>query len=214
VIKKVEKIGAVSQQITPEQEAAETAQHEASLVGSRGFIVNAVVPDSSTLIYSDTEYALFSVTMFRACVKDFTNRAREARYTIREFVPPAEGTRAGAALVDTLKSEREERKQELITFCKEWFKESFMAWIHLKALRTFVQSILRYGVPPEFQAILIAPHSSGDNPKLRQALNEQYSNLATATPDDEAASQHPSAFAFGTGKVYPYVYTELDIGMY
>ncbi|MDP2438317.1 MAG: V-type proton ATPase subunit C [archaeon] len=193
------------------EDSAQEAAFNASLTGSRGFLLNAVVPDSSRLIFQDAEFALYTVTLFRCCVKDFANRAREARYTIREFVPPAQGARAGTALVETLKTEREERKQDLIVFCKNWFKESFQAWIHLKALRTFVQSILRYGVPPEFQAILISPHASGDNPKLRQALQEQFGNLAVT--DEDPSSNTPALAMFG-GKVYPYVYADLDLAMY
>ena len=208
--KKSEKIGGKAP--TPEEEQAAENAFNASLTGPRGYLLGAIVPDSSRRIYSDAEFALYTVTLFRSCVKDFANRAREARYTIREFVPPAQGTRSGAALVDTLKSEREERKQELISFCKEWFKETFVAWIHLKALRTFVQSILRYGVPPEFQAILIAPHASGDNPKLRQSLQELFGHLSAA--NDDALSNHPSGLSFSSGKVYPYVYAELDLTMH
>jgi len=49
---------------------------------------------------------------------------------------------------------------------KKWlttnFSEAFEAWIHLKALRVFVESVLRYGLPPNFAAIIFQvrfPHS-------------------------------------------------------
>ena len=35
------------------------------------------------------------------------------------------------------------------------FSEIFIAWTHLKALRTFVESVLRYALPTNFQCILV-----------------------------------------------------------
>ena len=35
------------------------------------------------------------------------------------------------------------------------FAVAFSAWIHLKALRTFVESVLRYGLPVNFQAAVV-----------------------------------------------------------
>jgi V-type H+-transporting ATPase subunit C len=207
--KKVEKLGVKA---TAADEHHDDAEFTAALTGPNGYLLNAIIPDSSVMIHSDTEFALFTVTLFRCCVKDFSNRAREARYTIREFAPPAPGARAGQALVDNLKTERDEKKQELITFCKECFKDCFIAWIHLKALRTFVQSILRYGLPPNFQAILIAPHAAGDNLKLRSALQELFGSRAIA--DDDPGSSSTAAITFSSAKLYPYVYTELDLAMH
>jgi hypothetical protein len=33
----------------------------------------------------------------------------------------------------------------LIRYCRTNFAEAFVAWIHLKAIRVFVESVLRYG---------------------------------------------------------------------
>lgn len=35
------------------------------------------------------------------------------------------------------------------------FGETFQSWLHLKVLRLFIESILRYGLPPDFQTILV-----------------------------------------------------------
>ena len=39
------------------------------------------------------------------------------------------------------------------------FGVAFTSWIHLKALRTFVESVLRYGLPLRFQAAVIGVRS-------------------------------------------------------
>lgn len=60
------------------------------------------------------------------------------------------------------------------------FSEAFTHWIHVKALRVFVESVLRYGLPVNFQAAIIQPQKKG-NRKLREALNQLYDNLDTSS---------------------------------
>jgi V-type H+-transporting ATPase subunit C len=46
-------------------------------------------------------------------------------------------------------------KNELVRITKAAFADIFQAWTHLKALRIFVESVLRYGLPPEFISAVI-----------------------------------------------------------
>lgn len=66
------------------------------------------------------------------------------------------------------------------------FSECFCAWIHVKALRVFVESVLRYGLPVNFQAILLHPHKKSMK-RLREVLNQLYNHL------DSSALQGSSA---------------------
>lgn len=43
----------------------------------------------------------------------------------------------------------------------------FSSWIHITAVRLFVESILRYGLPPQFLAALMRPNPK-TIPKLRK----------------------------------------------
>ena len=47
--------------------------------------------------------------------------------------------------------------------------QAFSAWIHVCAVRLFVESILRYGLPPKFLAALMKP-AQKTIPKLRKVL--------------------------------------------
>jgi len=51
-----------------------------------------------------------------------------------------------------------------------------VTWIHLKALRLFVESVLRYGLPVNFQAAIIKPQKKGSK-RLRETLDNLYSHL-------------------------------------
>ena len=47
--------------------------------------------------------------------------------------------------------------------------QAFSAWIHVCAVRLFVESILRYGLPPRFLAALMKP-TQKTVPKLRKTM--------------------------------------------
>ena len=64
----------------------------------------------------------------------------------------------------------------LVRWLKVNFSECFCAWIHVKALRVFVESVLRYGLPVNFQAILLRPHKKSTK-RLRDVLNQLYAHL-------------------------------------
>ena len=46
---------------------------------------------------------------------------------------------------------------QLYRWLKVNFGECFTAWIHVKALRVFVESVLRFGLPVNFQGMVLAP---------------------------------------------------------
>ena len=56
------------------------------------------------------------------------------------------------------------------------FSEVFTAWIHVKALRLFVESVLRYGLPVNFQGMLIQPNKKTQK-RLKEVLNQLYLHL-------------------------------------
>ena len=52
-------------------------------------------------------------------------------------------------------------------------RQAFSAWIHICAIRLFVESILRYGLPPQFLAVLLKPNQK-NAAKLRKLLGSVF----------------------------------------
>ena len=48
--------------------------------------------------------------------------------------------------------------------------------LYFQALRVFVESVLRYGLPVNFQAMVLLPQKKTQK-KLRDVLNQQYIHL-------------------------------------
>ncbi len=43
----------------------------------------------------------------------------------------------------------------LILWCETQYTDMFSGWIHLKVIRLFVESVLRFGIPVNFQAAVL-----------------------------------------------------------
>uniref|UniRef100_A0A3P9MCJ8 V-type proton ATPase subunit C n=1 Tax=Oryzias latipes TaxID=8090 RepID=A0A3P9MCJ8_ORYLA len=56
------------------------------------------------------------------------------------------------------------------------FSQLFIAWIHLKAIGVFVESVLRYGLPVNYQALLLQTDKKHSK-KLRDTLSSLFKHL-------------------------------------
>jgi V-type H+-transporting ATPase subunit C len=87
-----------------------------------------------------------------------------------------------------------------------------MAWIHVKALRVFVESVLRYGLPVNFQAMVLLPQKKTQK-KLRETLNQLYAHLDSPGGGSVVDIEMPAGLGFSNSEYYPYVYYKLNIDM-
>uniref|UniRef100_A0A672MHH0 V-type proton ATPase subunit C n=1 Tax=Sinocyclocheilus grahami TaxID=75366 RepID=A0A672MHH0_SINGR len=99
----------------------------------------------------------------------------------------------------------------LVRWLKVNFSEAFIAWIHIKALRVFTESVLRYGLPVNFQAMLLQPIKKNVK-KLREVLQDLYKHLdSNATVID--ASMDIPGLNLSQQEYYPYAYYKIDCNL-
>uniref|UniRef100_A0AAQ6AQU3 V-type proton ATPase subunit C n=1 Tax=Amphiprion ocellaris TaxID=80972 RepID=A0AAQ6AQU3_AMPOC len=139
-------------------------------------LAEMVVPRSSNLLFEDNDSGLFSVTLFRKAIDDFKHKARENKFTVRDFQYNEEEMKADKEEMTRLSTDKKKQFGPLVRWLKVNFSEAFIAWIHIKALRVFVESVLRYGLPVNFQAMLLQPNKKTLK-KLREVLNDLYKHL-------------------------------------
>jgi len=126
------------------------------------------------------------------------------KYTVREY-DPEETKNKGGGDKKKLEAEKDKLKKGLIRWCKTNFAESFVAWTHLKAIRVFVESVLRYGLPTNFQAMLVLPNK-GKQKRLRKILHELFGYLSTKnvfSKDEEEENE----------KFFPYVFLDFNLDL-
>ncbi|XP_032069874.1 V-type proton ATPase subunit C 2 isoform X1 [Thamnophis elegans] len=104
-----------------------------------------VVPRSTKMIAEDTEGGLFTVTLFRKVIDDFKTKARENKFMVREFYFDEKELKCEKDEMRKLASDKKQQYGPLLRWLKVNFSEAFVAWIHIKALRVFSESVLRYG---------------------------------------------------------------------
>ena len=63
--------------------------------------------------------------------------------------------------------------------CTALLAQAFSAWIHICAIRLFVESILRYGLPPKFLPALMKPNQKS-TARLRKTLASLFGNAGIA----------------------------------
>jgi len=171
-----------------------------------------VVPGSSKLIQEDSEYGLFSVIVFKKCADEFKDQCRHKRFNVREF----------AYVPEKLEQEEEKKKRDtaeyarlkdlLIGWCSIHFAEAHTCMMHLKAIRIFVESVLRYGLTskfggmcPDFSAFILQP-KRGKQDQLRKILCTMYGGSgASLMEEDEVAVPGASG-----GEFYPFVYCTIE----
>lgn len=78
--------------------------------------------------------------------------------------------------LDQVSSTESEQQGELVRLARINFGELFASWVHLKALRVFVESVLRYGLPPDFASVAIAAQPKFEK-KVDDTLLAQYGRL-------------------------------------
>lgn len=115
-----------------------------------------VIPRSAKVIATDQEYSLYTVTLFKKYQQDFINQAREHKWHPRnDFVYSEETLNNLRKEFDLSKATESKSKNDLIRLATTAYSDIFAGWVHIKAIRIYVESVLRYGLPPQFDCYLI-----------------------------------------------------------
>jgi len=174
-------------------------------------LTDMIVPRSSQLIYQDNDHALLSVTLFTRALDEFKNKARESKFLVRDFSYNDQELQAGKNELTKLHTDKKKQFGPLVRWLKVNFGECFTAWIHVKALRVVVESVLRFGLPVNFQAMILMPNKKQIK-KLRETLNDLYFHLDSAGAIG-GSEDLPQGLGFGQGEYYPYVYYKINIDL-
>ena len=102
--------------------------------------------------------------------------------------------------MDRRRGEVEAKRSALIQWCVSSYGEAFSSWIHVTSVRLWVESILRYGVPPRFLAVLMRP-----NPRYTAQLRK-----VLAASCGAVGGQHFTSEGAGDD-LFPYVSFTLNI---
>lgn len=175
-------------------------------------LADMVVPRSSRLVFEDNDHGLFTVTLFSKVVDEYKLHARENKFIVRDFTYNEEELTAGKNELSKLISDKKRHFGPLVRWLKVNFSECFICWMHVKAIRVFVESVLRYGLPVNFQAILVHPNRKSMK-RLRDILNQLYSHLDSSATGGAGDTVDIPGLGFNTSEYYPYVSFKINTDM-
>lgn len=95
-----------------------------------------IVPRSSQLICQDSEYGLFTVTLFKKVVEEFKLHAREKKFIVRDFVYNEEELAAGKNEITKLVTDKKKQFVSVIVLMSNKIK-----WLVIKI---FLKLIILY----------------------------------------------------------------------
>jgi V-type H+-transporting ATPase subunit C len=214
-----------------EKEWLETYQNLGSQIAQYGPSNNRgsrlgspVVPDSSRKLIEDGDMCIYSVTIlkgsynggrfvndeyeegvFHDYTEQFKRVCRESRFIVRDFEynpdKQAEKRRSEAQL----ESDTSKLWRSFNAWTKVHFGIAYCNWMHIKMIRLFVESVLRYGLPVNFTFLVFKPHKYKDK-KLRDVLGKMFAHLDSQSggQDDDDAGETAS-LGLHAGEFYPYV---------
>ncbi len=151
-----------------------------------------VVPRSSVLIDSDGEFTLYAVTTFKKHSNEFIHRSRENRWIPRDFEFKEGGKEAEQKEVERVSTDERRLWGEALRLSRTGWGESVMVWMHVLALRVFVETVLRYGLPLNFVCGLISvsvSESSHCSARKQLLLTTWYTDHPKAYEEGEILSQ-------------------------
>lgn len=167
---------------------------------------------------------LYSVLVFRKTADEFRAKAKELGYTVRDFVFNEDELASDRQSSTLLHVQIKDQWSHLVRLVRTNFGEVFSGWIHLKVVRTFVESVLRYGLPPAYCPCLAVPmHSKMEKKKITAALYQtirgqslpllefgQNSKANLLLVDDEGLVAEGIAPELTCKEYLPFVQTEIS----
>lgn len=139
-----------------------------------------ITPGSASTIAEDREFTLFSIVAFKKSADDVKTALRKKKFLTRDL----DHDDGDGMQLEQLKTLLEQQKSNLVALIGQQFSLTYQAWAHVKALRIFVESMLKYGLPPKFIPVLLAVDSSKESairkriaamfPELRNPLGDEH----------------------------------------
>jgi len=170
-----------------------------------------VVPKSSVVLFEDNDEYLLNVILFKKHLDLFKQKAIAKKFQIREFKYEKGSVQQRERKLEELKDKKNKIRIDLYNFVQTTFTDVFTCLIHLKSIRVWVESVLRYSIGT-FSVMLIRPNSHKVDGKIRSVLQDCFSNLGgDMYTEDLKTTDESTSFGLVNEKFYPYVFLDVVV---
>ncbi|KAK8885551.1 hypothetical protein M9Y10_041001 [Tritrichomonas musculus] len=169
---------------------------------------NYVVPVPPQLIEEDGDFYLYTVTLLRDNIEDYKTACKDRRWNVRDFQFNPKLIEENQKKNLQLIIEYRNLQDHYSTFLHDSFSQLFIYWMHVKALRVFVESRLLYGINTQFNAYLIEA-TTKNIAKIHKSLQTEYDDGMEA--DDKGDDDNNDLNAEDADLVYSYFSSKINI---
>lgn len=172
-------------------------------------LTDMIVPRSCIEITSDSEHLLYAITLFTKVVDEFRTKAREKKFIMRDFKYDECLMQKEKQDFKRLEQELKNQKGPLLRWLRINFGEVFIAQTHIKILRIFVESVVRYGPSAVLNANTICLPTKKQK-KIKEILGSIYAHLdsSVGSVSMAEAQEVPGLNILGQ-EYYTYVFCKL-----
>ncbi|SOV73591.1 vacuolar ATP synthase subunit c, putative [Plasmodium sp. gorilla clade G3] len=148
---------------------------------------------------------LWKVFVFKKFAEDFKKEAKVKKFIVKSF--KYDEKHYNDIMESRTKVEAEIIRQEtfLRRMCLAAFSDIFIAFIHINILRVFCESVLRFGVPPNFASFSIRINGESKEKKVRKKLYDIFSST------DSIGKNYIKRSDENDEEIYPYVSVSFKI---
>ena len=190
--------------------------------------LSPVVPGSAEFLTKDNDgYSMYSIHVVRGrgdqFLDSFKTSCQKMRITVREYDLDAHlkkkaPTKSIKKIIRELQSNERDAKLDLLKRCPAYFNTVYTALAHIKAIRVFAESVLRYGVPANFVSVIMDyGGSSRVQTRAEKTLGDLYAGLdilgiskVEVDGKDKRNQAEQNLLDKSQQRFYPYVYIPVD----
>jgi V-type H+-transporting ATPase subunit C len=149
--------------------------------------------------------SLWRVVMFKTALESFKKGCREKRFVVRDFEYSKEAYDKLKVTRDKVEEDLDKQHKLITGLYQAAWSDVLIAWMHVKAMRVFVESVLRFGMPPSFACFMLKPKSS-NQVAARKALADILGKTGSGISGPYAGASKDKSVEQEEGEEYfPYV---------
>jgi V-type H+-transporting ATPase subunit C len=128
-----------------------------------------VVPNSDKYLdrEDDDGNQLWRITVMADHATGYIRVMKKSGFQCQEFTFDSDQYTANKNLESQLKQELSQSNEKMYSKVKTNFQDLFQALVHLKIMRTYIDGVLRFGIPPEFLMGIIKPENTKAEEKIK-----------------------------------------------
>lgn len=121
--------------------------------------IPAIVPQSLKYLGIEDKEGnqLFRFVCLTSQIDNVMNRGRQEGHVFRKFTYDYQKYQEELKQKTVLETSFDQQKHSLALRCFYAFSELFIALMHLKVMRAFIDGVLRFGIPPRFYIGILKP---------------------------------------------------------